>query len=188
MYIFAKKLFKKGIKWWNRKNEKILIQNIIQFKWKDQKVNEKRMTTMAMSPSRTQENLNKILWSVKKGPASFTPSVLQYGPETCQHQSSVLNNSTQKAYTSTLHWMKLHNAAGHGTHCHTPPWGTDNTTAVPSRISTALFSNQVVVWGSSAGKESYIPEEGRESERGGGQLGLRRRFPAGPQWHPRALL
>lgn len=122
------------------------------------------------------------------GPASFTPSVLVYGPETRQHQSSVLNNSTQKAYTSTLHWMRLHNGAGQGNHCHTPPRGTDNTTAVPSRISAALFSNRVVVWGGSAGKESHIPEEGREPGRGGGLLGLRLRFPAGPHWHPRALL
>lgn len=122
------------------------------------------------------------------GPASFTPSVLQYGPEMCQHQSSVLNNRTQKAYTSTLHWMRLHNGAGQGSHCHTPPRGTDNTTAVPSRISAALFSNWVVVWGSSAGKESHIPEEGREPGRGGGLLGLRLKFPAGPRWHPRALL
>lgn len=97
------------------------------------------------------------------GPASFTPSALQYGPETCQRHSSVLNSSTQKAYTSTLNWKRHHNGAGQGSHCHTPPRGTDNATAVPSRISAALFSNRMVVRGSSAGKESHIPEEGERA-------------------------
>lgn len=61
--------------------------------------------------------------------------------------------------------MRLHNSVGQGTHCHTPPQGTDNTVTVPSRISAALFSNQAAVWVYSAGKESHIPEEGREPER-----------------------
>lgn len=55
----------------------------------------------------------------------------------------------------------------------TPPWGTDNTTAVPSRIGAALFS---VVWGGSAGKLSHIPEESPREEAagsgGGFQLAL----------------
>lgn len=143
---------------------------------------------MAMSPSRTQQKLSKITLKCQNGTCLIYRLSSTVWPETCQRQSSVLNNSTQKAYTSTLHWMRLHNGAGQGSHCHTPPRGTDNTTAVPSRISAALFSNRVVVWGSSAGKESHIPEEGREPGRGGGLLGLRLRFPAGPRWHPRALL
>lgn len=126
-------------------------------------------------------------FEVSKWDLPHTPSVLQYGPETCQHQSPALNNSTQKAYTSTLHSMRLHNGAVQRSRCHTPPRGTDNTTAVPSWISAALFSNRVVVWGSSAGKESHIPGDGRKpAGRGGGLLGLRLRFPAGPRSHPRA--
>lgn len=61
--------------------------------------------------------------------------------------------------------MRLDNSAGQGTLCHTPPQGTDNVAAVPSRISSALFSNQAAVWVYSAGKESHIPEEGREPGR-----------------------
>ena len=140
-----------------------------------------------MPCSRTQKSSVKSHWSVKIGPVSFTPSVLYCGLESCQQQSSVLNNSTEKAYTSTLNWMRLHNGAGQGTRCHTPPQGTDNTTTVPSRISTTLFSNRAVVWGRSAGKESHIPEEGRKPEREGGLLGPRLRFPAGTRQHPRAL-
>lgn len=37
--------------------------------------------------------------------------------------------------------------------------------------SQAPSSNRAAVWGGSAGKESHIPEEGREPGRGGGRLG-----------------
>lgn len=42
------------------------------------------------------------------------------------------------------------------------------TTSMPSQISTALFQDPALVWGSGAGRESHIPAEGRKPKRGAG--------------------
>lgn len=42
------------------------------------------------------------------------------------------------------------------------------TTSMPSRISTALFQDPALFWGSGAGRESHIPAEGRKPKRGDG--------------------
>lgn len=46
--------------------------------------------------------------------------------------------------------------------------GRNYTTSMPSRISTALFQDPALVWGSGAGRESHIPAEGRKPKRGDG--------------------
>lgn len=44
--------------------------------------------------------------------------------------------------------------------------GRNYPTSMPSRISTALFQDPALVWGSGAGRESHIPAEGRKPKRG----------------------
>lgn len=46
--------------------------------------------------------------------------------------------------------------------------GRNYTTRMPSRISTALFQDTALVWGSGAGRESHIPAVGRKPKRGDG--------------------
>lgn len=46
--------------------------------------------------------------------------------------------------------------------------GRNYTTSMPSRISTALFQDPALVWGSGVGRESHIPAEGRKPKRGDG--------------------
>lgn len=43
--------------------------------------------------------------------------------------------------------------------------GRNYTTSMPSRISTVLFQDPALVWGSGAGRESHIPAEGRKPKR-----------------------
>lgn len=100
--------------------------------------------------------------------------------------------------------MRLDNSAGRGTHCHTPPQGTDNAAAaaaaVPSRISAALFSNRAAVWGYRALEKNHTflkrVESLRESEGEAQREGERQReevagvceVSSWPSWTPRGTL
>lgn len=122
-------------------------------------------------------------------PASFTHSVLQYGPETCQHRPSALNSITQKPTPALCtEWSFTMELAKRAAVTHHPREQT-----IPQlchRGSTTHCSLTEWWFGlSGAGKQSHIPEEGKKPEREGvALLGLRLRFPAGPSKHPRAPL